>query len=141
MIKLNRTRWREDDFTARVRLVTHELFGILGVERDSFPASIDFGDFLVRASQEILAEHPEGSFMASFFYGRCLSFPDLTDSDTCDSGSEKLAKAEACAVTQAEGKCRMSGKSHCSLMDKSFNAVLSATQVGVRYCEVLVIMK
>lgn len=140
LIKLNRARWRELNFRARSQLVLHEVFGIMGVERDSFEASLDFKSFVANASKELETELAD-SGQVNLFYGLCQSFPALSDPSTCGSGTDKLEKAQICAVNQAEAKCRLSGKSGCEILNTSYTPKMSATAFGVRYCEVLVLMK
>ncbi|MCU1441760.1 MAG: hypothetical protein JWP85_2757 [Rhodoglobus sp.] len=140
LIKVNRARWRELNFRARSQLVLHEVFGILGVERDSFEASLDFKSFLANASKEMETELADSSQM-NLFYGLCQSFPALGDASTCGSGTDKLEKAQICATNQAEAKCRMSGKGGCEILNTSYTPKMSTTAFGLRYCEVLVLMK
>ena len=141
LIKVNRARWREHNLVARTKLVLHEVFGIMGVERDQFDASADFTTFTVTAAKELQRENPEGAFAYNLFYGRCLSFPSLSDPSTCEADSEKVTRAASCALTQAQGKCRLSGKGQCELMNTTYTSRMSTTALGVRYCEVLVLMK
>ncbi len=140
-VLINRTRWRESDLSARVKLVLHEYFGIIGVERDRYDASIAFKEFTALATQEIGLKSPTSTFMVNLFYGRCISVPSLVQASTCEDDPAKLAQAESCARAQAEGSCRLSGKSQCIVMSTSQTATISTTVVGLRYCEVLVIMR
>ncbi len=141
LIQVNRTRWREDDIQARTKLVLHEYFGILGVERDRYEASIEFSDFAIRASREIVTASVAGTYMVNLFYGHALSIPSIDSPTICDSASPKLANALAAATTEAEGQCRISGKNNCELVNTSYTESFSTTAIGMRYCEVLVIMK
>ncbi|MGZ3695170.1 MAG: hypothetical protein ACXWQO_13605 [Bdellovibrionota bacterium] len=140
LIKVNRARWRELNFRARTQLVLHEVFGILNVERDSFEASLDFKTFVANASKEMETELADSAQM-NLFYGQCQSFPSLSETSTCGSGTEKLEKAQICAVNQAEAKCRLSGKGACEILNTSYTPKMSATAFGLRYCDVLVLMK
>ena len=141
LIQLNRTRWRSADLASRTRLVLHEYFGIVGGERDKFTASIDFKGFTSRALEGIRASIGAENLLANLFYGRCLSFPSLNESTTCDFESPKLQQAERCAITQAEGNCKISGKKNCEKINISYSAQMSPTQIGLRFCEVLVVLK
>jgi hypothetical protein len=140
LIKVNRARWRELNFRARTQLVLHEVFGILNVERDSFEASLDFKTFVANAAKEMETELADSAQM-NLFYGQCQSFPALSESSTCGSGTDKLEKAQICAVNQAEAKCRLSGKGACEILNTSYTPKMSSTAFGLRYCEVLVLMK
>lgn len=140
-ILINRTRWRESELSARVKLVLHEYFGILAVEQDRYNASLDFKEFTELAIQEIKQKIPSSSFMVNLFYGRCLSVPSLVQTSTCDDDPARLAQAKSCALAQAEGSCRISGRSQCRLVSMSPTPTISTAVIGLRYCEVLVIMK
>ena len=140
-ILVNRSRWRESDLQARVKLVFHEYLGILGVERDGFATSIDFQGFTSRIAQKLATNSSKDLFMANLFYGRCISVPALVEKSTCGDDSQKIMQIESCALTQAEGKCRLSGRSQCEIISKTRMPVVSTRSLGLRYCEVLVIMR
>lgn len=140
-ILVNRTRWREADLHQRLQLVLHEYFGILGVEQDHFLASVDFAEQVSDWTQDLLKNKKSENFMANFFYGRCISIPALDDSVTCNADSTRFAQAQSCAQNQAQGKCRLSGNSECAISSASYSPKVSTSPMGLRYCEVLVIMK
>ncbi len=141
LILVNRTRWRESSLHSRVQLVLHEYFGILDVERDHFQASIDFAAFSIEVTKTISSKNSSESFIANIYYGQCISVPALISSSTCETSSTSFYQAKKCALAQAEGKCRLSGKAQCQLLSLIPTAKVSKEPVGLRYCEILAIMK
>ncbi len=137
-ILMNRTRWREGNLKSRLKIVLHEYFGILNIERNSYEASLEFAPF-IGALAKNLAKNSSSEI--NLFYGRCLAVPSLSETGSmCDANSEKVQKAEACAKFSAEGKCRLE-KNNCELISLDYEVVISTVQIGLRYCEVTAIIK
>ncbi len=140
-IKMNRDRWRELSLEGRIKLVMHEYFGILGVERDSYQVSLKFVSFAQMLSKEVASSPDYKNLSVNLFYGQCNIFPPLTSSQICDSSSKEMADAQECSKRKAQAKCAIAEKADCKIIDTTMNSVLSTRYVGMRYCEVLTIAK
>lgn len=141
LITLSRSAWREDQLLGKVRLVLHEYFGILGIEQDRYDASIDFSDFAVSTTKAIQKKNSESSFMINLFYGRVASYPSLRETDTCDPTSSRVQSAIAKATEQAQGRCNIAQQKSCQVAETDLEEIVSTSTIGVRYCDVLVIVK
>jgi hypothetical protein len=143
LIDVSRQRWREATLRMRLALVLHEYFGIIAVEQDQFDASADFSGFIDDTTKKVLADSSADSsndaFMGNLFYGKCDDVPPLFDTSSC--AADSMANTINCAQTQAEGLCRMSGKSQCQLISTTLTPMISDSLMGLHFCEALVIMK
>jgi|GEM_PF-5459767 len=140
-ILVNRNRWREADLTERVRLVLHEFLGLLAIEQDRYDVSTNLGDLVqgtVRYLRGISSSNP---LMTNLFFGQCLAFPAVGTTDICDQRDAAITQAEDCSKVQAFGHCKVDGQSSCQIVSTSYRVVISPVTVGVRYCEVLTILK
>lgn len=134
-IKINRTRWREADLIQKLRLVLHEYFGVMNVERDTYTASLDFVSLIKAAA----AKAPAADLMTNLFYGRVVNIAPPTEAETCSVAIQTQALAEA--NRQAVSKCVLSGEKKCAVVQSSSEAILSEQIMGLRYCETLVIVR
>lgn len=141
LIKINRDRWRELSLEGRIKLVMHEYFGILGVERDHYKVSLNFLSFTQMLAKEIASTPDYKNLSVNLFYGQCNLFPPFTSSQICNSQSQELIKAQACSTQKALAKCTIAEKTNCSIVETIVNPVLSTRHIGLRYCEILTIVR
>lgn len=134
-ILLNRTRWREASLQQKLRLVMHEYFGILNVERDHYNVSYEFQDVVIATQQTI----QQGSEVGiNVFYGRCVKAPPLNQvGDACAQASAELLE---CAVEQAASRCQtLSPDSGCKVLTVESERKMSPN--GFLFCEATAISK
>lgn len=139
-ILVNRARWRQSDIVTRTKLVLHEYFGIIDVERDSYSASIEFSKMSIKVAKGI-EKNPALSGIANLYYGRCINVPSLNAAEICPSNDVAIATLKSCALTQAEGNCRLNSRSKCTQISLEVLPKVSSAVLGLRYCEALVLMK
>jgi hypothetical protein len=140
IIRINRIRWYEDALRAKIKLALHEYFGVLNVERDIFPATTDFSDFIDREVRRLESKTANGDFGFNRFYGQCADVPEIASATICVSG-DRLKAAETCALSQAQAHCRFADHDQCALVQVTYSPKISRTVMGLRYCEVVAIMK
>jgi hypothetical protein len=141
LITVSRSAWRESQLHERVRLVLHEYFGILGVERDRYDASLDFSNLALSVTRAISQKAGKDGYMANLFYGYAQSYPALSESQTCAQSSKRIQDAIATAAAQAQSRCEMSQNSSCKVIGTTLSEIVSTRIIGMKYCEVLVLMK
>lgn len=134
-ILLNRTRWREATLQQKLRLVMHEYFGILNVERDHYNVSYEFQDIVV-ATQNSIAENATST--VNIFYGRCVKAPPLNQlGDPC---AQVLLELSECATLQSVSRCKtLSPNSACEAITVETERKMSPN--GFLFCEATTISK
>jgi hypothetical protein len=136
-IILNRTRWREAVLSDKLKLVLHEYFGIIGVERDTYTASVEFVGALKSLHKKLLNNLADSPIR---YYGRSVGSPPLNIfTNICDTKISSIADAKGLAENEALAKCQAERQQNCEIAQTEMRELLSKEMVGFRYCEVTAI--
>lgn len=139
-IRISRERWREADLLAKLKLVVHEYFGVLNIERDSYPASLDFAGELARVAERIRKSPEAATLMVNLFYGHSTYIPRMGSVDVCDYNAPDFIAAVNSSRTQAQNKCAIAGGKSCAVVDEQIKSIVSSTMIGFRYCDIEIVV-
>lgn len=140
-IKVNKNRWREFSLFEKIKLVMHEYFGIIGVERDNYNVSTNFVEFIKAVEKRIKLDPSLQDLEINIFYGRCDEVIPVYGFG-CDVGQDWVIRAEKCAKDRAESVCRIKGqKDNCQLIRTTYVQILNKEYLGLRHCEVETLMR
>jgi len=135
-IKINRKRWREFDIQARLYLALHEVFGILGIERDHYRASLDFSSII-----NTITIRKSNLHFVQRFYGVCRKTYPLGTQPACDVKSTETSATLACATKLAQDQCNSNSSNQCKNISSYSEFKISLKTLGLGYCEAEVIFE
>lgn len=142
LILVNRDHWREMNLHQKIKVVLHEYFGILDIEKSKWTKSVKLIDFTFNLSQQIASDIRYADLMINFNYGLVRIHPPLTAAATCDTSSRDYIDAQRLAEAEAKNKCivnKLGGT--CSRIKTTYSSIISTTLIGYRYCEIVSVYK
>lgn len=143
VILISRDFWRQKTLPQKIKLVLHEYFGILGIERDNYKESTQRSILsLVQSLTKKIQTNPVYADMqVNLFYGQARDVVSFSSIDVCDASSMSFSKALLSSQQQAQAQCKISGRSECQLINTTVTPKISKIYAGLRYCEILTIIK
>ncbi len=138
-IVINRKDWREGRIIQRLRLVLHEYFGIMNVERDHYNVSVKFISALEQLASRLLAKNGHNAL----FYGVAVASPPLSFMGrVCDNSEPWYLAATKYAMDQSSSRCALDKpKDPCNQFTTLTREIRSEKMPGLAFCEITVIAR
>lgn len=136
-ILIDRKDWREGRIIQRLRLVLHEYFGIMNVERDHYNVSVRF----IAALEQLASRLLERNAHNALFYGVAVASPPLNFMGSVCANSEAwFLTAKKYATDQSRNRCLIDKpKVGCENFAVLTQEIRSERMPGLSFCEITVV--